>query len=231
MSRLRTVVFDIGQTLVYYPFPLNWSKNYRPAFESLAKDLNLSITEHEYAHIVSVLTRYNTRIIPRAMEVSSDTIFREILEGTDIPLSYLDKVKKGFYSYFCTEAVLYPESLGVLTELKRRGVITATYSDVAYGMDNDYVINDIKPLLGYIDLPYTTNDIGFRKPSLKGMERLASEMNVDLTQIVFVGDEKKDIDCAKSAGSLGVLINRDGELKEYGQDLEISSLEGVLSLF
>ena len=30
---IKAVVFDIGQTLVYYPFPLNWSALYRPAFE------------------------------------------------------------------------------------------------------------------------------------------------------------------------------------------------------
>ena len=29
---MKAIVFDIGQTLTYYPVPLNWSKLYRPAF-------------------------------------------------------------------------------------------------------------------------------------------------------------------------------------------------------
>ena len=33
---VKAIVFDIGQTLVEYKMPLNWSKLYRPAFESVA---------------------------------------------------------------------------------------------------------------------------------------------------------------------------------------------------
>ena len=37
-SEIKAVVFDIGQTLVHYPFPLNWSALYRPAFERISVD-------------------------------------------------------------------------------------------------------------------------------------------------------------------------------------------------
>ncbi len=40
---VKAIVFDIGQTLVHYPFPLNWSVLYRPAFESIAKEYNLTL--------------------------------------------------------------------------------------------------------------------------------------------------------------------------------------------
>ena len=83
--RIKGIVFDIGQTLAYYPIPLNWSALYRPAFESIAEKNRLQITEREYTHIGEVLSKYNTRIHPREREVSSDTIFREILGGTNIP--------------------------------------------------------------------------------------------------------------------------------------------------
>lgn len=33
----QAVVFDIGQTLVDYKKPMNWSKLYRPAFEQIAE--------------------------------------------------------------------------------------------------------------------------------------------------------------------------------------------------
>ena len=84
--KIKGMVFDIGQTLVYYPVPLNWSSLYRPAFEAIAKQHGLTITEDEYTHIGKTLARYNTRINPRETEVSSDVIFTEILNGTGIPM-------------------------------------------------------------------------------------------------------------------------------------------------
>ena len=62
--RIRAVVFDIGQTLCYYPLPLNWSRLYRPAFEEIEKRHGLRLTEDAYEHIGRVLTKYNTRINP-----------------------------------------------------------------------------------------------------------------------------------------------------------------------
>ena len=43
-------------------------------------------------------------------------------------------------------------------------------------------------------------------------------------------DEKKDIECAKNAGAISVLINRTDEEKNYGQDYTIQSLTELLNL-
>ena len=45
--KIKGIVLDIGQTLAYYPVPLNWSGLYRPAFESVAEKNGLQITEQE----------------------------------------------------------------------------------------------------------------------------------------------------------------------------------------
>ena len=45
---------------------------------------------------------------------------------------------------------------------------------------------------------------------------------------MFVGDEKKDIECAHNAGTKGILINRTDEDKEFGQDQTISDLTGLI---
>ena len=170
---IKAIIFDIGQTLTYYPIPLNWSKLYRPAFETVSEKLSIAILEEEYAHIGSVLTKYNTRINPREIEVSSD---------------------------------------------------------VPYGMDNEYALGDLGKLIEYIDLPYTSNDIGFRKPLGTGLIRIAEEFHIDPSELVFAGDEKKDIECAHNAGTKGILINRKDEDKDFGQDHTINDLSGLLSL-
>ena len=227
---MKGVVFDIGQTLAYYPFPLNWSALYRPAFERIADRFDLQISEAEYEHIGATLAKYNTRINPRETEVSSDVIFREIIEGTNMPMELLDDIKNEFYLFFRRDVVLYDEVKDTLKKLKDNGFLIGTLSDVAYGMDNKYALEDISEAIDYIDFPYTSNDVGYRKPSNKGLRLLSEKMNIAVDKIAFVGDEKKDVECAKNAGAIAVLINRDNEEKYYGQDYTIRSLDELFNL-
>lgn len=228
--KIKAVIFDIGQTLVCYPVPLNWSILYRPAFESIAEKHKLNITENEYKHISEVLTKYNTRINPREIEVSSNTIFNEILNGTNISSEYLDVIKNGFYSFFRNDVQIYADAVETLREIKSRNILIGTLSDVAYGMDNSYALEDIKPLLKYVDIPFTSNDVGYRKPNRKGLEILSGKMNVLPSEMIFVGDEKKDVECAINAGAISVLINRDNEEKKYGQTYVIKELKELVTI-
>ena len=225
---IKAIVFDIGQTLTYYPIPLNWSKLYRPAFETVSNKLGIALSEEEYEHIGKVLTRYNARITPREIEVSSDEIFAEILEGTGIDRHMVNDIKREFYSFFRTDVEVYPEAEAVLKELKEKNILIATLSDVPYGMDNVYALGDLGKLIEYIDLPYTSNDIGFRKPLGIGLLRIAEEFHIDPSELVFVGDEIKDIECAHNAGTKGILINRTKEEQDFGQDLTINDLSGLI---
>lgn len=226
----KAVVFDIGRTLVGYNKPLNWSGLYRPAIEHISNECSYNLEENDYQHAIEVLTKYNTRINPREYEVSSAQIFTEIINGINVPIGDLEQVKHLFYSFFRRDVTVYPEVENALAELVKRGIQLGTLSDVAYGMDNQYVLDDIVTLKQYIDYPYTSNDVGYRKPSIKGLQFLAEKMNVDISEIVFVGDEEKDMVCANNAGAYSVLINRDDINKEYGQKREIQSLNELLSI-
>ena len=228
--RIEAIVFDIGQTLAYYPIPLNWSKLYRPAFENVAEKLGLLISEKEFLHIGNTLTKYNTRINLREVEVSSEMILREIIDETNISGELLPDIRREFYRFFRTDTKIYPEAERTLAEIKRRGIPVATLSDVAYGMDNTYALEDIGPLLKYIDLPYTSYDIGYRKPRGEGLLRIASELNLEPSAVAFTGDEQKDIVCAHNAGAAAILINRSNEKKNYGQDIEIRDLSELLEI-
>ena len=228
--RIRAVVFDIGQTLVEYALPLNWSGLYRPAFEEIEKRHGLRLTEDTYAHIGQVLTKYNTRITPRDREVSSDEIFSEILSGTGIPGELKDAVKEEFYGYFRRDASVYPEAPETLQALKKKQIVTATLSDVPYGMDNRFALEDIRPLLPFIDYPCTSNDTCWRKSSSRSLLVLAEKTGIPAIETAFVGDEIKDMQCARGAGAKAVLINRSGETKDYGQDAEISDLREILNI-
>lgn len=224
----KAIVFDIGGTLVEYNKPLNWSALYRPAWEHISKECDYNLTENDYLHAILVLSKYNTRINPREYEVSSTQIFTEILAGMDVPMDDLEMVKHKYYSFFRREALVYPEVEYTLAALVEKGILLGTLSDVAYGMDNQYVLDDIATLKQYITYPYTSNDVGYRKPSVEGLKFLADKMNVGISEILFVGDEEKDIICANKAGAYSVLINREQSGKVYGQKKEIKLLDELL---
>lgn len=226
---MKAIVFDIGQTLTYYPVPLNWSKLYRPAFGSVAEKLGIQFTEEEYTHFGEVLTKYNTRINPRDKEYSSDTIFTEILENTTVDKSLMQDIKREFYSYFRVDTNVYPEAEDALKKIKEMGILTATLSDVPYGMDNELALGDIGPLIKYIDLPYTSNDTGYRKPCKEGLLMIAYKLGIDPSEMAFVGDESKDMECARNAGVEAILINRTDEKKDFGQDIVISDLNELIT--
>lgn len=227
---LKAIIFDIGQTLVNYSKPLNWSRLSRPAFESIADRCGYTFSENQYQYAASVLTKYNTRIHPRDHEVSSNQIFTEVLSGMNIPMEELDKIKYHFYAYFRQEASLFPEVEETLKTLSDKGILLGTLSDVAYGMDNVYALEDIASIADYIAYPFTSNDTGYRKPSTKGLLLLAEKMQVDIGQTAFVGDEEKDMICARNAGACPILINRGKDKKHYGQDIEIHSLTELLDM-
>ena len=227
----QAVIFDIGQTLVEYKKPLNWSQLYRPALEQVAVDCGYDLSEKDYLCACTVLSKYNTRRHPRKYEVSSTVIFTELLREIHRPATDIERVKRSFYTYFKNDAFIFPEVEGTLKELASRGIRLGTLSDVAYGMDNEYALGDLSDILNYIEYPYTSNDSGYRKPCVEGLLLLAGTMGVDISKVIFVGDEEKDILCAKNAGAYAVLINREKTDQQYGQDAEIHSLDELLDLF
>lgn len=222
---IKAIVFDIGGTLVEYKNPSNWSELCRPAFERVADQCGYDFSEDDYSHAARVLTRYNARVHPREYEVTSNQIFSEIMSGTGLPLEDIEKVKFYFYSYFRQDAHLYGEVVETLKVLSGQGILLGTLSDVAYGMDNAYALEDISEVITYIDYPLTSNDVGWRKPRTEGLELLSEKMLLPVEEMAFVGDEEKDVMCALNAGVYPVLINRDGSVKNYGQSKEIHSLD------
>lgn len=228
--KYNIIVFDIGQTLIEYELPLNWSKLYRPAFENIANTYDYKFTEQHYQYVNNVLTKYNTRINPRDYKVSSTHIFSEILSGMNIPIKDMKQVKDCFYSYFRRNASPFPEVEQTLKMLSAEGILLGTLSDVAYGMDNIYALEDIAPLRKYIDYPFTSNDVGYRKPCPKGLKMLSEKMKINISNIIFVGDEKKDMLCAIHAGAYPILINRENTIKNYGQSKEIHSFIELLDI-
>lgn len=227
---IKAIGFDIGQTIIQYNKPLNWKSLYRPALEQVLFKCNIPITEDKILKGIDVLSKYNTRINYREYEISSDIIFTDILDSWDVDVNVIDNAKSAFYLFFQQEAHLFEDVIELLTQLKLKGIKIGILTDVAYGMDNIYSLNDIKSISEYIDVALTSVDVGYRKPNEKGFKLLLERLNVTPEEMIFVGDEEKDISGANNVGIWSVLINRDNILKDYSQHYTIGNLLELLNI-
>ncbi len=63
-----------------------------------------------------------------------------------------------------------------------------------------------------------------------GYLKLLESMEIYPNEMIFIGDEEKDIIGAKKLGIVSALINRSKEIKDFGQDYTLESLSGIFSI-
>jgi putative hydrolase of the HAD superfamily len=97
-------------------------------------------------------------------------------------------------------------------------------------MPKDLIDRDVAPIAEYIDVLVTSTQVGFRKPRPEGYLKLASEMKTEPRNMIYVGDEPKDIIGANNVGMFSVLLDRNGGKSGYGEKLRISSLSQLLAI-
>ena len=226
---IKAIGFDIGHTLINYRNPLNWRALYRPALEQAAHGCGILLSEKMTEAAIDILSKYNTRVNPREYEVSADMIFGEIIGQWQLCLD-MDTLKTGFYSFFQAKAAPYPETIDTLSALRQAGIKIGVLTDVAYGMDNRFSLQDIAALSDFIDIALTSVDVGYRKPNSAGFQKLMSALHVSPAEMMYVGDEQKDIIGANQLGITSVLVNRTESAFDYDQTHTIKSLRGILEL-
>ncbi|MDE6030044.1 MAG: HAD family hydrolase, partial [Oscillospiraceae bacterium] len=226
---IKAIGFDVGHTLIKYKNPLNWQGLYRSGLEHAAAAANITLSEDMILTATDVLLKYNTRVNFREWETTSDCIFKEIIKNWGIQTD-IYTIKSGFYSFFKSDAEPYPETIETMKKLKRYGIKTGILTDVAYGMDNEFSLKDISALSDFIDVAVTSVDIGYRKPNSAGYLKLLKSLEINPDEMIFVGDEEKDIIGAKRLGIAAALINRSEEMKDFGQDYTLRSLSDIFSV-
>jgi putative hydrolase of the HAD superfamily len=227
---IKAIGFDIGHTLIKYDNPLNLSSLYRPALEHVISKCNIKYSDEKIETAVSILTKYNTRVNPREIEISSDVIFGEIFDSWFVDLTFLNKAKSSFFSFLQSSAAPFIEVEPVLSKLKSINIQIGVFTNVAYGMDNHFSLKDIDAISQYIDIALTSVDVGFRKPNSAGFKMLLTTFDIQPFEMLFVGDEEVDIIGANNLGIGSVLINRSSKELDYGQIYTINSLNGIMDI-
>lgn len=211
-NAIKAIGFDVGHTLIKYKNPLNWQGLYRSGLEHAAAAADITLSEDMLIAATDVLLKYNTRVNYREWETTSDCIFNEILKSWGIQTD-LYALKSGFYSFFKADAETYPETIDTMEKLKQHGIKIGILTDVAYGMDNEFSLEDLSVLSDYIDIAITSVDVGYRKPNSAGYVKLLESLEISPNDMIFIGDEEKDIIGAKKlgivkAGALLPIVNK-----------------------
>lgn len=84
-------------------------------------------------------------------------------------------------------------------------------------MPDDMHKKYFKELLPYFDRYVSSISCGYRKPNSKGLRDIAKAYKVYADEMIFVGDEEKDMETAKRFGCKSILVDRKHTGVDYGQ--------------
>lgn len=231
---IRAIGFDLGDTLLYYrDTPMSWVALYPEALTAVAKSCHTQPSPEQLARAKDILTQHNTRVVPRTREIPAETILGLILEtwGLD-PAQHSSAAIEAYFSFFQQRLSAYPETGAVLQTLRAHRIPTGILTDVAYGMPREFVLRDIcgAGITGLFDTLLTSVEVGVRKPDPAGYHELAKRLGVEPTQMLYVGNEAKDVIGARQAGALTAFLDRAGTGANHGQDFTISTLNTLYEI-
>lgn len=227
---MTTIVFDIGGTLMEYRnMPYVWLDFYGGAFNYVRERLALPLTDERLAESVETLRQFNPKVNYREIDYTPEYIFTKATEKWDCDFE-LGGVISAFFENMKLTPYIYPDSIPALERLKALGVTLCTLTDVATGMPDELHKSYFPELLPYLDMYVSSISCGMRKPNPKGLEDIAEHFGLSAEDMLFVGDEEKDMLVAKRFGCRSALIDRKDHSVDFGQDFTVRSLNGIENL-
>jgi putative hydrolase of the HAD superfamily len=234
ITKIRGIGFDLGDTLIYYrDTPLNWVALYPDALRLVAAACELSPTPEQMAAAAQALTGYNTRMTPRTHETTAEEILSRVLRSWGLNnATHLPAAIEAFFIFFQQKISTYPETVQVLSSLHARGFPTGILTDVPYGMPRHFVQRDLDRagISDLFDVLLTSVEVGVRKPEPDGYLALATRLSVAPDEMLYVGNEPKDVIGARRAGVTAVFLDRTGDGGNHGQQFTISTMSGLSDL-
>ena len=235
---LQAVLFDYGHTLVDFR---RTEEALLDAYTAIRSRIEaaLQIEAPEVGHLIDrvanevdrrVATSYDER---RMEELDLVALFDEILLATlglTVPPDVVRHVVTLDHSAYSRTITVTEENLGVLGELKGRGLRLGLVSNVA--LLPDLMLDDLKALgiLQFLDAATFSSEVGTRKPDPRIFRTVLDRLDVPAERSVFVGDRvTDDIGGAKAIGMRGVLTRefRREEPAEIHPDAIIERLQDL----
>ena len=230
INKCKVCVFDLGGTLMEYKnMPYSWVGYYEKAFQFVSDEFNLNLTKTDIEKSCEIMKSKNARVVYREIEYTPEDIFVEVTEHWNSKVD-ISEIINNFFKGIELKSIIYDDTVDCLKRLKDSGIKIAVLTDLPTAMPDELFKKDITVLLEHFDLYVSSLTCGFRKPNRYGILQIANHFNIDVKNLVFIGDEEKDINTAKNAECVSVLINR-GEARNFGQDFTITSLRELVEFY
>ncbi len=137
------------------------------------------------------------------------------------------------YEEFCARKGV-EDFLNKLKELNFLVILVTNQPDITYGTmplaEHERIMEDVKRL-SFDDIFVCTHgredNCQCKKPKPGMLLEAARKHKVDLKRSFMVGDTKSDVEAARSAGCMSVLLN-DGRNHDVGADFRFDSFDDIL---
>lgn len=222
----KVLVFDLGGTLMeYVGMPASWTDYYMQGFEAINQYYQCGVSASCINQSIEILKTFNARLFYREIEYTPEYIFGKALEHWPQKLP-LRECSYRFFQGLELKAMIYPDTVPSLENLKKEGYKIATLTDLPTAMPDELFKNDIAPLLPHFDFYASSLSCGFRKPNSRGLELIAEHYGIPVNALIFIGDEEKDRQTADNAGCRFIRIDRKQE--GTGDIYDLSGLTGYI---
>lgn len=196
----KVIVFDLGGTLMEYKgMPLNWCDYYYKGFGKVKDTYGLELSEIELQKAAEILKSYNPRISGRELEIAPEIIFSECIANWKNKPN-IENVIDAFFEGLSLSAEVSDFSVALLHKCKSHGCKIACLTDLPNGMPDSMFKKAIAEIIDLFDLYVSSQSCGVRKPNKEGLLLIARTFDVDVSELLFIGDEEKDYMTALNAG-------------------------------
>lgn len=223
----QAVLFDLGNTLVYY-----WE---RSEFPVLLEGAVLGVRDLLRAE--GLLTVPAEAMWQKVTEENREAEDHEVrpLAGRLARIFQIEPEVAGtmcrpFTQPFLDRGVLCKDTVPVLKRLRSAGIGTALVSNTPWGSPGSLWRAQVEQLgLGeWLDAIVFCTDVGWRKPARPIFEHVLAQLQAEPRHCLFVGDEPRwDLDGPRSMGMEAVLIDRK-ETALATEEISIPDLHSLL---
>ncbi|MEM3617219.1 MAG: HAD family hydrolase [Candidatus Bathyarchaeia archaeon] len=208
------VLFDLGNTLVYYFERHEFEAVLRQAItkiqDCLAEKYALHISTEDIWRKVEAENYESSDYRVRPLEERLTRIFQ--LDSLTQPCDIM-ALCRCFMQPIFARAQRYKDTLPTLEKLKSKGYKMAVVSNTTWGSPANLWREHLKQLglSKYFDAIVFCRDVGWRKPAKQIFEYTLQRLDALPQQSVFVGDDPRwDIVGPESVGIYPILIDRKG---------------------
>lgn len=210
MSRIKGVIFDLGNTLMYMDH--DWEEvicqGSRDLAEFLAQE-GFKVNPVPFADdFMSLRRSLRARAIEEQMEYTADYTLATLMAHlgyADVSHELIERAVNTFFSFEETRWRPYPKAEATLRQLSGKGYRLALISNATY----DPLIQRLVDKGGFrrwLDVALSSAGVGVRKPHPEIFQRVLDQWSFPASQVIMIGDTLQfDILGAQTAGLKSIL--------------------------